>query len=252
MSDVWDAYRNRITVHGYTQRDRVLYREQRMIAKKIPDNLSYFTVTIDGEEQNVAIIDGSSFNEKTILSMPRETFPCGGLVEWMDNHWLITEKDANMEVYAKGSLLQCNYLLKWIDDEGVIQEHWCALEDGTVAAGEGDNTDSIAMTGDYRLALTIQRNEDTAKLTRENRFIIDDSLTGDKHAVQLTKPVRVGGVYNDEGIYEFVLTETYTTDYDNFDLCIADYYRYFSDEDTGNEDESEGGEDEGKGRGGWL
>lgn len=45
----------------------------------------------------------------------------------------------------------------------------------------------------------------------------------------LTKPLKVGNRYNEEGCYKFVLSEANTTDYDNFDLMIPDYYKYFPD-----------------------
>ena len=66
--------------------------------------------------------------------MPGEDFRLGVIVEWMDNHWLIVEKDANNEIYTKVKLLQCNYLLKWIevtDDKPKIIEQWCVIDDGT-------------------------------------------------------------------------------------------------------------------------
>ena len=66
-----------------------------------------------------------------MLSMPGEDFDCGGLVEWMNNHWLIEEKDAHNELYTRVKLLQCNYLLKWVDEENVIHEQYCVIEDGT-------------------------------------------------------------------------------------------------------------------------
>lgn len=78
------------------------------------------------------IINSDNLNEKMIFSLPEETFRCGGLVEWMGNHWLITEKDANDELYTRGKLLQCNYELRWVDpDDKTICSQWCVIEDGT-------------------------------------------------------------------------------------------------------------------------
>ena len=130
--------------------------------------------------------------------------------------------------------MQCNHLLKWIDDDGVIRQEWVVIDDGTkYMVGENENRDYIATKGEFRASVIMARNENTAKLKRTNRFIIDDDLTDNIHAFQLTKPLRTGMVYNNEGIFKFIIQETYTTDYDNLDLRIADYYKYFSkDDDT--------------------
>lgn len=75
----------------------------------------------------------------------------------------------------------------------------------------------------------------------------------------LTKPLKVGNRYNEEGCYKFVLSECNTTDYDNFDLMIPDYYKYFPYEDdkylpvTEQEKEIESEtEEENEGRGSWI
>lgn len=89
----------------------------------------------------------------------------------------------------------------------------------------------IVVDGDTRIALTIGRNVHTAKFNRQTRILVDDPLSEHKMAFKLTKPLKVGNRYNEEGCYKFVLSEGDTTDYDNFDLMIPDYYKYFPKED---------------------
>lgn len=128
---IWDAYQERIDAHGGTKRGAALKQEIRRINNRLPDNLSYHSVTIDGVEQDVAIINSDNLNEKSIISMPGEDLDCGGLVHWMNNYWLITERDANMTIYTKCKMVQCNHLLKWVSEDGVIHEQWSIVEDGT-------------------------------------------------------------------------------------------------------------------------
>lgn len=78
--------------------------------------------------------------------------------------------------------------------------------------------------------MTIARNEHTVKFGREYRFLIDDPDSGDKLAYLLTKPLKVGKTYNNKGIYSFVLQEVVSTDDDNMELGIADYYKYHVDD----------------------
>lgn len=128
---VWDSYEALAEVRGLTRRDTRLQREKRYLTTKLPDNLSYFTVTIDGVSQEVAIVNSDNLDQKYIYSMPGEDIKHGGMVYWMDCYWLVYEKDANREIYTRAKLLQCNYLLKWVDHDGIIREQWCNVEDGT-------------------------------------------------------------------------------------------------------------------------
>lgn len=229
---VWDNYDS---LHSKTRRDTKLEREKRLLVSKLPNSLSYHHVLIDGAQRDVAITNTDNLNAKHIFSIPGEDIPHGGYVEWMDNHWLITERDANTEIYTKALMLQCNYLLRWVDADKQIHEQWCIVEDGTkYLTGEYEDRNFVVTRGDSRIAVTLARNEYTAKLGRRDRFIIDDPDSLQPLAYALTKPLKLWNMFNDEGVYKFVLQEVNTTDDDNFDLRIADYYKYFP-KDPGSE-----------------
>lgn len=235
----WDIYERRVESHGKTKRESFLLRETRMINSKLKENFSYTTVTIDDEEQDVAIINTDNLNEKKILAMPGKDIKHGGLVRWMDNFWLITEKDVNSTIYTYGKMIQCNHLLKWVSDDGTIHEQWCIIEDGTkYLTGEYEDRNFVVTRGDSRIAMTIARNEHTIKFDREYRFLIDDPDSSHKLAYLLTKPLKLGAVFNNNGVYKFVLQEVTATEYDNHELGIADYYKHFSKE-SDNEEEKE-------------
>lgn len=240
----WDTYRARMNVRGNTKRETVLNREIRTLNKKLPDSLSYQTATIFdcmhgvdiesdamkefGISQNVAVINSDNLNEKHIISFPGEDISAGSLVCWMGQHWLVTERDANTTVYTKCKMVQCNYLLKYIDDNHQIHEQWVLVEDGTkYLTGELEDRQFIVARGDSRIAITIARNPYSAKLDRQSRFLIDDPWAEHMLAYLLTKPLKFSGVYNGEGVFKFVLQEVVTTDDDNLELGIADYYKHF-------------------------
>lgn len=225
---IWDSYESRITASGHSNREAVLQRELHMLSTKLSDSLSYHSVTIDSVAQEIAIKNSDNLNEKTIYSLDRGVIKGGGLVDWMDNHWLIVECDANTEIYTKAKMKQCNYLLRWIDTDGKIHEQWCIIEDGTkYLTGEYEDRNFVVTRGDLRISMTIAKNEDTLKFCRESRFLIDDPESKTKLSYLLTKPLKVGWVYNTDGVYSFVLQEAVSTDNDNHELGIADYYKYF-------------------------
>lgn len=225
---VWDLYQNRLGIRGKTKRDVIKNREMRMLGSKVFDSLSYHSVEIDSVATDVSIINTDNLNTKFIHSMPGEDLKCGSLVSWMDNHWLITERDANSELYTRAKMIQCNFLLKWIDTDGELHEQWCFIEDGTkYLTGEYEDRNFVVTRGDSRIAMTIAKNVYTSKFDRTYRFLIDDEDAEHKIAYSLTKPFKLGSVYNGDGVYCFVLQEVATSDDDNQELGVADYYKYY-------------------------
>lgn len=250
---VWDNYKARTEARGDTKYSSTYKRESRFINNRLPDNLSYYTVTVFGREhgynitdpavadlstkQNVAIINSDNLNEKYIFSMPGEDIIHGSLIEWMGNHWLVTEKDANTTIYTKAKMLQCNHLLKWVSEDGAVCEQWCIIEDGTkYLTGEFEDKYFIATRGDSRIAMTIARNDQTVQFTRKNRFMIDDQDSPRKLTYLLTKPLKLGWSFNGDGCFKFVLQEVVSTDDDKQDEGIADYYKTFAKDELPGDD----------------
>lgn len=145
--NMWDTYEARIRNSGSNQREVTLRREKHWLETRLKDSLSYHMATVDGVRREVAIINSDNLNEKLMYSMPGEDIRNGSIVEWMNNHWTVVEKDANNEIYTKVKLLQCNYLLKWIvieNGEPVIKERWCTIDDGTKLETHHWCVDSLA------------------------------------------------------------------------------------------------------------
>lgn len=228
MGGAWDQYISRVQAGGSDRREASLIRLKRNILEKSKSSLSSHRALIDGVNQSVIITNTDIPHEKTIYSMPGDDIRCGSTVEWSGSIWIVTEKDAASEVCTKATMSQCNYLLKWVDDSSVIHEQWCIVEDGTkYLTGEYEDRNFIITRGDSRLSMIIPKNECTIKFGRESRFLIYDPDDDKTLAYSLTKPLKVGSTYNGEGVYKFVLQEVVTTVYDNQEMGIADYYKYF-------------------------
>ena len=255
--DSVSIYARRIDQRGGSRRGAFKNHVIHSINTFLPDNLSYTTVSIDGVEQDVAIIDSDNLDEKTILSMPGEKLRHGGLVDWMDNYWIIYELDANTTIRQRGVLWQCNYLLRWVSEDGVIHEQWCVVEDGTkYLTGEMEDRNFIVTRGDARIAITMPKNEQTVKLNRESRFIVDDPESEKMLCFILSKPLKVGHQYGKDnttdGVFKYVLQEVTATGDDNFELRIADYYKYYPKESNADDGTSDQSDDTGTEGSSWL
>ena len=156
----WSMYEHKHNSRGGSRRNQEAAKLRRSLLTRTDDTLSYHDVEIDSVPQNVAIINTDNLDTKKIFSMPGEHIPHGGLVDWMDNKWIITEMDANNEIYDRGIMRQCNYLLRWVDEESMqVFERWCLIEDGTkYLTGEYGDNDFILKRGDSRIAMTITKD----------------------------------------------------------------------------------------------
>lgn len=225
---VWDVYQDRIKARGSSKRNSFILREKRYIREHLVDNPSYSECIVDGEPRVCGIMNTDNLDKKTIISMPDEDLRHGALVEWMDNKWLIVERDPNTTLYTKCVMQQCNYFLQWVDKDGNICGQWAYINDSTkYLTGELEDRHFIVTRGDTRLSVTIARTPDALRLDRSTRFIIDDPDCHEHLAYGLTKPLRMGQVFNGDGVFSFIMQEVETTDDDNLDLLIADYYKYF-------------------------
>lgn len=223
---VWDTYEERINASGKTRRERVLNQTKDTIARKIKNSLSHKHVLINGVSQEVTITDTSDgYDIKEICTLPDYYLEHGGLVEYANSYWLITSINSDSELYSKGKIERCNYLLKWLDDKGNIIEKWCIVEDGTKYL-IGEKSSDLMNVGDARLSVTISKDIDTNKLSRGRRFLIDDLDTDDILAYQITKPNKLYNINAGKGVFRFILNEVNRTSDDNVELRIADYYSW--------------------------
>ena len=228
--NAWRSYDSRLSVRGATKRDAILNREKAYLRRKLPTNLSYHEAIVNNVERELAIINSDNLHQKTVCSMPGEDIISGSLVQWCGRHWLVTDVDPNNEVYTRGIMIECNHILRWVAADGSIVERWCIVSDGTkYLTGEtmsSYNENGMSL-GDTRIAVSLARDEYSLQLTRDRRFLIDDEDSGSVLAYRLTKPYKIGGVYNGAGVMTFMMSEVNTEDDDNFELRIADYYTYF-------------------------
>lgn len=217
----WDMYVERVSQTG-TMRDAIVEQTRTTLANMMYDSPSCHKVTIDGEEQQVVITHRDNISEKRITSIPGEKLKHGGIVSFRGSTWLITEIDADDEVYDRGLMVRCNHILRWIGRDGTLKEKWCVIEDGTKYL-IGEYTERIMAIGDARIAMTIAKDEDTVELRRGVRFLIDDPDSDECLAYQITKPNKLFNTYDGKGVFKFILNEVQSTKEDNKALRIADY-----------------------------
>lgn len=160
--------------------------------------------------------------EKRICSMPGQTLKHGAILQYDDSIWLITQVDADTQVYQRGLMKRCNHVLRWISKDGTLKQKWCIVEDGTKYL-IGERSEQKITIGDARIAVTIGKDEQTVELNRGLRFLIDDEDVENPTAYQITKANRFFNTTNGQGVFRFILNEVVLTDHDNIKHRIADF-----------------------------
>lgn len=223
--DGWASYAQRMGAIGENKRQMWVNRTSESIRRRAMASPSTHLVKINGVEQYVSITHRAKIAEKRICALPGEHIKHGGLVEFNSGMWLITELDADNEVYERGLMRRCNHQLRWIGKDGTVKTKWCVVEDGTkYLIGEATSRyENLMVIGDARIAVTIGRDADSLELSRGLRFIIDDEDTSSPSAYQITKANRFFNTYDGEGVFRFILNEVVLTANDNIAEHIADY-----------------------------
>lgn len=221
----WDRYERYRNAIGRTKREMFVQHTRETVARKMLDSPSCRDVQINGIEQTVCIVHTAEMDQKKIYSLPGEHLEHGGLVNFANNKWLITEMDADNIIYDKGIMQQCNHILRWIGKDGTLKEKWCFVADGTKYL-IGEKPRELLTIGDARIAVTIGKDSDTIELERGLRFLIDDEDSEAVLAYQITKPNKMFNVFNGKGVFRFILNEVQLTDEDNKQLRIADYTKW--------------------------
>ena len=272
MGKAWDAYRDRMELTGKSKRDMWVEHSKTAIGRRMMDSPSCRKVLVNGEDQYLSITRHSESGYKKVASLPGEHLVHGGLVDFANQKWLITDVDADDQVYQRGIMRQCNHILRWVSNKtGEIREKWCVVEDGTKYL-IGERTREFLTIGDGRMAVTIGKDEDTVELCRGLRFLIDDEDSDFVTAYQITKSNKLFNIYKGRGVFRFILNEVQLTDDDDTDRRIADFKSrmqdgtaakivpvfpdyYIEQEMKGNwgdEDDEEGADSEEPQGGGWI
>lgn len=236
--DKWNLYVNTLNFNGNTKQKRIIHQTKKEILNKSPNSLAYKNVLIDDIEQNIMIISYSTeINTKKIFSMPDDSLFTGSIVLWNDEPWIITDIDCDNTLYYRGIMHRCNVYLKWQNENGDIIGRYGYLSDSSKQA-EGITHGGDIMDGlDQRFKGYFPLDEETIKIRRDKRFLIDIN-TFEPNAYIVTNrnvmnynymPTTFEDDFQFNGknhLLQLMFTQTQRNeDRDNFDLMIADYFK---------------------------
>ena len=204
------------------RKETLTYETKDRIARNFYNSMDSYKVKIGEEEVGLTIIGTGNTDTKKIKAMPGEEFQYGDIVEWMDSHWLVTERDAKDDIICEGKMQECNYELQWQNETGDIVKRWIITQDASSYSNGTAGNKTIEVGAD-QLMLKVPLDEETVKLRRGKRFFVDNSGI-EPLPYEIKRPDSTTYVKNGHGYLAFIVVESQTTDKDRPDLMLCDYF----------------------------
>jgi hypothetical protein len=214
---------NNVVVNvGCTRRERNINKAQSDFLRLEKDSPSFKDVLIDGEARNLIIYAATMQHKKNICSIPGERFEIGNIVTYNDAKYIILRADADDDVYTRGYMERCNWLLKWQDETDEIVS--CDCEVLTASQyNSGEYANKTVTIGSNQFAIFLPLNKDTIKLKADKRFFIDNN-TVEPIPYRLTRVDTVSSSYYGVGCVSLIVTQDqFNEETDNVELGICDY-----------------------------
>ena len=133
-------------------------------------NIKAWVQTVTTFTNNI-IKDSNDFRELLFKHNPHHTVR-GQYYQHNNNWWIVYDTSDESAVHSTSLIRRCNNVLKWLDkDNGTIYEYPCVLEYDISATNPRVDKDIIV--ANQSTTLVIQGNENTKRLKRNDRFIIN-------------------------------------------------------------------------------
>lgn len=222
MTD-WPLYDVRLTITGRTQRERLLYQARRALQEQFMDSPATKQMQVGGHDISVMVSSGASYNEKSFVLMPGDLVKIGDILLWENIHWLVTEVDPDSEIACKGTIVQCNRLIRWQNpNTKEIVERWCLL---TKPYTSNITDGSIISTSNREFKVQISYDEETKLVDLDKRFMLE-IIDGQPRTYACTSVDQQTNVFQDldSGFITWNLSQDESKHPgDNEELMICDY-----------------------------
>ena len=224
-----DRYTARINLRGTTQRERMKNRLIANLNNKLPDSLSYKNVLLNGEETQLVINSSTKPYYKEFQSLPGQYITMGDYVEWSNRVWLVSEADSDDEIYIDGKLYECNYQLRWQNNNGEIISKWAYIENAS-AYNNGEEYNKVITLATNQFMVWMPIDNDTVVLRNGKRMFVDNYMK-EPSCYEVTRPDNVSMKFGDKGCTYYIFTQTERNEAkdklveleDGIKVWIADY-----------------------------
>lgn len=243
MDNFYDQYKRKISIRGKNPYERNMKH-------KIRTFNSYFNNTLNNEmvilnqDKRIPIVfqDHSQSNnkdlsdDKYVIAKNENHIDVGDYLYWRDHMWMIFTKEfKTIPTHQQAKVKETNEIIKWIRDGKIVNNGigwWAYVKSNTLYTMGVSETPYIHVP-DAKMMMYMQNNDDTRQLKMNERIFVGSNVYKIKFIDDVSR----------EGLISYLLDQdTIHSNYDNVELRVADYYKYFGkgtdfdkDTDDGNE-----------------
>lgn len=182
---------------------------------------------IDGQANSCVFYPNKNdFTMYKIEKLPDDgELQVGSIVEWSNEHWLITNVFLNSLIQSKGEMVRCNQLLKFQNANNEVCECWCVVEDPINARQSSYTTKIVNAIGTLHLCVPI--NKDTLQFYIDKRLLLwqeSDKFGNPIPAVfKITEIRNRSSDYSRNGIMILTVQRDTYNNQDSLENMIADF-----------------------------
>lgn len=215
----FDKFRKRCVCNGETIKEALINKSVHVVNSKFAKDPTYQIVSINNlEDVKCRIYENNSYSKKydsvyiqTLLSCPLSV---GDLIYYDDSYWLCTYARLENGVYYQGTIVKCNYELKWIKD-GKIHSSYCFVDNNSLSVDD----DKLVNHPDGSIIAQLPITPTTTEIVENMRFLIDIQ----RENPNTYKVTSCNFVTRGIG-YITLERDIFNSITDNLELMITDYY----------------------------
>lgn len=161
-----------------------------------------------------------------LASRPNETFNAGDLIDCYGSTWIVTEVNANKDIYTSGYMVRCNTVFKFQLGDKIV-ERWGVLDPGVYSTTIKDTLVMPELNKQFKIFLPY--DDETKHLTIDRRFAVGSMY--DVNGKEVLSVYRITGYdpqsenYGDDRLLVlYCKSDVYDPHRDNIELGICDYH----------------------------
>lgn len=236
MADWYDMYQKHMNVSGRTPRETNFKHKKQDFEFYFGETTTYALVKLlmhnnKIKEMGMAFVDHSKSNnkdlsdDKYITANIEDNFDVGDYVFWQNDVWIIFTKEfKTVQINQTGKIKNANQNIKWIRDGKIINNEvgYYAYVQSQTQYTMGMSETTYLDIPDGKMLMYMQDNKDTRQIKTNERIFIDNKVYKVKHMDGASR----------SGLISYLMDQDRVdTVYDNVELGVADYYRYYNKND---------------------
>ena len=188
------------------KKNPTLYSLKREFNERFDKSTDYEQFTLfDGILKESIVIKTNKDNEKKIKVRPDDTFQLGQLVDCFNGKWLITSVDAKTDFCTSGLITECNYTLKFQNQDYDIVSYPCVVLNASQYNSGIDENKTLTI-GSNQFMMYLPLNSETIQLTYDRRLIVSNNTTK-PIPYKVTRPDDVSKTNNGVGVLCLILSQ---------------------------------------------